>query len=385
MCGIDRAWLIALTFVLAGVPAWAGSPRPLKIFAKPGVPSAFMEADLADCVAHSANVSAIPSSVALATTNGGVLGALLFEDIAGNPAEREAKRVFVAKCMRDLGYVGIPLTSDEAKAMRAQPDTTALARWRANFYANPDFSKRLEATRHPVVPPLPEDSLGGGAYGAVRLDPSRMVAASGVLERGSLLLKGPAAYRATAVVKSDVAIQSGFGLNVRAGTLLHLLVADATDGSDQAYWCGPMITHSIWGPVTFAACVTTDEFGYVVFTALGAPWLATGILPPLGVNRWTSASVDFSLLQTESNDQPPLTFDMKLTGLNSSGVTVTAIVRRNGKTETFWTGSAPFDGQGAAVVPFWAYRLTITRVGTGVSVAFDATGDGTGWDPAAAN
>ena len=380
MLQFDRASVIALLFAFAGFPTWAGSPTPIKVFARPGVPSSNMETELADCVARSADVNAVPGNVALAQTNGALLGALLFEDLAGNPTEHAAKRVFVSRCMRARGYFGITLTPSEAADLKAHRTSTDVVNWRADFYASPDFSKRLEAALHPIVPPLPDDPPEGPGYGALRLEPSRMVVASGVLGRGSVVLFGPAAYRATAQVRFPVAIHGGFGLNVPAGTQLHFLTAAALDGVEQGYWCGPMVTHSIWGLVTFGGCVTTDEFGYVVLTATGASWLATGTVPRLAVNHWTSASTDFSLVEPTSDVSPPLAFEMKLTSLDASGVTLAAIAKRDGKSVTFWSGSAPFDDRDTAVVPFWTHRLLLTRLGSGVRAALEETGDGAGWE-----
>ena len=273
------------------------------------------------------------------------------------------------QCMFRRGYRPIPLTLEETKDLAAQKTPDDMEGWVGRFYRRADFMQRLEST---VPPPLSEGSPEPLTYGAIRFDPDRLEAASGMVRPGGALLHGPVRYRRTAVLSADSeSTLFRHGL-FRAGSQMHEAVFKIEDGPPKSYWCGPYLT----GHYTFQACARNDVEGYREFVAEGAGWIATGL--DSGAGEVTTTNV--IKLQEDGHSDPSLiSFLLTLNKTGKESVVLEADVSNGRDGETLWRSHLKFDGSGVAVLPFWTHRLVLTRDGDAVSARFERTGDGAGW------
>ena len=76
----------------------------------------------------------------------------------------------------------------------------------------------------------------------------------------------------------------------------------------------------------------------------------------------------------------PMAFRLTLIKVRDGDVIVAAIAAKDGQQTIFWSAAATFDAAGAAVIPFWDQKLTLTRDGKSVHATFTKDGDGRGWE-----
>ena len=121
---------------------------------------------------------------------GGVLGAYMAAKMEVDRAIMEARDNAEKVCIRNLGYVDLPLTPEEAAAYRRMSSSEEQA-WEKTFLAG-DPSARLAPLVTPKVPPLPPYRNGPFAQGGLKIDPDSLQAADGEVSDGGNIVTGMA-------------------------------------------------------------------------------------------------------------------------------------------------------------------------------------------------
>jgi len=374
--------LVALAWLAATSQAAAGTGR-LEIWGRPQTSVAVTEADFAACVKGSKTINvpvAVPnaSSPALA----GVAGGVVAEGIISAITLPKAERRFVARCMRARHYIGMPLSTEEGLSYRnAKTPEQALA-WRAGFYAASGFGDRLSSAAAPKVPPIPEAAAEPLTLGGVRFDPAALRPSQGAQPVGSVLLAGPVGHRLTGrLMEARDFAWSPLKLHIDAGTIVQQQVFSADEG-DITLWCGPGHMASALGvrrsPMV---CIGNVDDGYRAYETVGRPWLAAGprLIDDPTFSGFKTAATAMPIEPSAEDLIGAMDFTLKLTKVSATGVTLEAVAMRDGQSVTFWSADLPFDGEGKASVPFWTYRLILTRLpdGKALTVVFTPDGDGT--------
>ena len=72
----------------------------------------------------------------------------------------------------------------------------------------------------------------------------------------------------------------------------------------------------------------------------------------------------------------PLLFQLRLDGAGRE-LALRAEARRGEEIVAIWRGSVPFTA-GVALAPLWSHQLVATKVGNGVTIRLEPSGDGSG-------
>jgi hypothetical protein len=334
------------------------------IWAKPGSSGEAMEAQFADCAKQAKLERYHPEPNPVLNGPLGIMFSDWFETkLYSSGVQANA----AARCMFRSGYRPIRLTADEQAEAERQKE--ALQEWVDGFYARPDFARRLADANPPPLPDAPPEPF---TYGPVRFDPESLRASIGVVGPGGALVSGKVGYRRIARLIADVGVGLGGSGSVPTGALLHQAVFQAEQGSERTYWCGP---YRVTG-FTLQACARNDPDGYVLFFAQGAPWLATD----LDLGEATATTTDVYRIEQAEAAAPSasLGFVLVLKKLAAASLVVEAQVDNGHDGETLWKRTLSTDGDGRTVLPFWSYRIVITRTGAGVTAALTKDGDGQG-------
>jgi len=370
------ATCLAVAFGLAAAPALADTPNV--IWAKVGTPSPVMETDYNACVRESDTVGVAvsaeferqlggdgygPVGIAIGT---GVVGG--FFSSALTPGARSS---YLRTCMLGRGYHAIGLSPEEVSAFDSVKTPEARTVWLAQFYNRSDFAQRLAASSPASLRESNDESL---TYGAVRFNPAALTPATGIVRVGGVVLSGSIGHRRTAQVQKDIRARFGSGAaQISAGSVLQQVVFPDEDGTDRTYWCGPF-TRAMF---TEVVCARKDADHYFLVHARGARWITTGLDP----NDGTGEADSDAYITKESADDlvGSIGFALAVRKLSKTSITLEAVVNQGSDYETLWEKELPLDVNGAAILAFWTHRLVLTRSGDGVSVTFQADGDGSGW------
>ena len=163
---------------MAGGPAGPAAAAPAFVFLKPGVTADRMLADDATCEKQAqATPRTAPSPVYANSVYGAAAAGALSGAIAGYH-RGHVQQLFIAACMRDLGYARLEFTPAEAAELANLHGVPANKAWADAFFAK-DWTDRFAAARRPVVLPLPKYVAEPGSVNGVRLHPADLAAASG--------------------------------------------------------------------------------------------------------------------------------------------------------------------------------------------------------------
>ncbi|MGH7022278.1 MAG: hypothetical protein ACREEB_01660 [Caulobacteraceae bacterium] len=367
-----KVWLTVLAG-LASLCAGAAAAAD-HLWAKVGATDAGATADLAACQVDAKtavyHIPATPNMV------GGLVGALL---VVGDQAlrQKEARDAFARHCMRRHGYVWLPLTKDEDRELGKLSTPADRTAWIDRFYAS-DLVKRLDAAWAPVVPPLPEGIEEPFSFDGLRLDPAMLTVAVGEVTKGGTVLSGPVSHVATARLKSAVDVPVVPDLNAPAGTIFYQVVTPTDFDPEQTFWCGPMTYFTPSGPRTLTYCVEVTDNGYEFYMSGLETWYAP---PPLVLNQKPMRTKHAKLALTPSDTDllGPQQLSLTVAGIDKKRLLLAVKVSEGKHRQGIWAFALPFEAGGTATLPFWTHRLKFTRSGKGVTVAFTADGDGSGW------
>jgi hypothetical protein len=365
--------------ILAG-PADAADSH---LWAKMGATQARAEADLAACHAQAHDVPIhIQNAAFLANAAAGPVGGPIATLIIAEAKKAEIEATFDHHCMRRHGYVWLPLTAREQKALGEQKTPQARAAWIDALY-NSDIVQRLDAAWKPAVPPLPVALDEPFTYGALRIDPAAFTAATGEIGNGQTLLAGKAAHRHTARLKHAADAHLPVTLHADAGTVFFEAVYPTDFDPAQTYWCG--VLHAKYGVKTratdFMGCIRSNDTGYQLLPIQGEPWMMG---PPdlESGDVFETAGADFSMEESPEDLLGEMDLRFTVKRVSAGGVLLEANAQKDGRSVLVWSGELRFDGKDEAVLPFWSHRLKIARKDKHVTAVLTPDGDGAGWDEA---
>jgi hypothetical protein len=368
-----KVWAAALAGI-AGLAAGRASAED-HLWAKIGATDVGATADLAGCEAQSKTTQYhVP---VMQNYTGGLVGALI---AAGGTAirEDEAKHTFLLHCMRRHGYVWLPLTRDESRALGAAASPDVRRQWIDRLYAG-DLAKRLDSAWAPVVPPLPDGQEEPLTFDGLRLDPATLTPASGVVTKGGAVLSGRVTHAATARLATAVDIPVIPDLTAPAGTVFYQVVTPTDFDPEEMFWCGPLTDANPNGMRTITYCIDVDDRGYAIHVASLESWYAPPPVLGLGGGAMRNKTAKLLLKPSEADLLGPFQLSLVLTGEDKSSVSIGVDVAQQKRHQRIWEFTLPLAANGTAVLPFWTHKLTLTRTDKGVNVAFTADGDGKGW------
>ena len=363
--------------------AGAADAADAHLWAKIGATRAGMEADLAACHAQAHDVPIrIQNAAFMANAVGGAIGGPIATAIIAGAKKAEVETTFDRHCMRRHGYVWLPLTAREQKALGEQKTPEARAAWIDALY-NSDIVQRLDAAWKPAVPPLPVALDEPFTYGALRIDPAAFTAATGEIGPGQTLLTGKAAHRRTARLKHAADAHLPVTMHADAGTVFFEAVYPTDFEPTQTYWCG--ILHAKYGvrnrATDFMGCILSNDTGYQLLPIPGEPWMMGP--PDLDSGEeFKTAGTDFSMEESPEDLLGEMDLNFTVKHVGAGGVLLEADARKDGKSVLVWSGELRFDGKDEAVLPFWSHRLKIARKDKHVTAVLTPDGDGAGWDEA---
>jgi len=339
-----------------------------------------MQTDLDACALEAKDVHAsVGNNSAAYTSSSGVLGAVIGAAIIGAAAEHGARAGYIRRCMYARGYSHVPMTAEEVEASKTSAAKHDPVGWTQAVYDGPDFSARLDAARTPQVPPLPQAPEESLVYAGLRFDPTNLIPATGVVGRGGQVLAGSVSHRRTGWLSAALTTRPYPSITgeVKEHTIFYQVVLPGEDGPAETYWCGEVIHRNALGSRPNYWCFFSDEDGYKMVVPGGQRWHATFVdansIRVPGNER-------MEILESHDDLVGSMDLALRIAKIGGSAVTLEAVLSKDGKSETIWTGTLPFDAAGNAVLPFWDHRLVVTRSGDGVTVAFTADGDGNGWN-----
>lgn len=224
--------------------------------------------------------------------------------------------------------------------------------------------------------------------GAVRLDASGLVVATGPLRRGQAIFSGTAQHaqigRLTAELNLRDALQND---NVPIGTPMYLVEfvsraggARAVEGAPwrvTAVWCGNLDRKTIFGTPSPSLCL----FDYPRIPVLGGhrafmslqsrPWITTSATA-------MNASLAADNFQIERvPDQPfgPMDVRLEVSRFGARDVRLTLFATQAGDDVVLMRFVVPVV-DGLAVLPFWDHRLRLVVDRNGVTPTLTMDGDG---------
>lgn len=328
-------------------------------------------------------VTVIGPSVA-ASAAGGMMAAAMIESMELARGRAAASKV----CMRNLGYVELPLTPSEATAYGRGSHEA----WERTFLAT-DLSARIKAMNLPIVPQLPPYRDEPMSHGGLKIDAASLALAGPTNDGEGTILTGKAVRIRTATLVTPIATTDGdIRISAAPGTVFHQI-----DNRTQrepllrklsATWCGPVKQSANGVDADDFFCFTGRDDGYEIYRPSGQSWYAGPYKDGLKLPRYTQP---IKLEERASDDLGPLDLTVEVTDTHIHWIDLAAYVSRDGKKSEIWSRHLVFNSKGEATLPLWNQRLLIARAGEhGSRVKLTLTQDGTGesWrdedhDPAA--
>ena len=217
--------------------------------------------------------------------------------------------------------------------------------------------------------------------GGVRIDPSALKSAEGVVGRGGMALSGQAEYAVTARLAQPLNLRAPL-INDTApeGLIMHQLEFARTSPlgarSMTRIWCGPIGAPTVWSRQRVTMCLRRGGP-----TGLEAFWPSTG-RPWLGTTQATGSVAalrahDFSVAPSPTSLLDPLGFRIDIQRITDTGTTLRLFVRHGDEDALIFTATPEFE-DGTATLPLWTHRLRLTRSGGGLTATLTADGDGEG-------
>lgn len=221
--------------------------------------------------------------------------------------------------------------------------------------------------------------------GAVKLNPANMTVGQGIVERGGVLLSGPAEYAATGRLTKPLNLRSPPLVNdtAAAGTILHEVEFARTTPlgtrTMTRIWCGSIGTPTVWSRTPVTMCLRPGQrYDLEAFwPSTGRPWLGTtansGALVGL-------EAVGFEIARSETSLLDPLDFRLEVQRVTDKEAVIRAFARKGDQDALVLVITSAFD-DGVTTIPLWSHRLVLTRSDNGVTAQLSADGDGDGPTP----
>lgn len=368
-----RAW----GAVVAGIASLAAGVASAEdhLWAKIGATDRGESADLEACDIQSrATTFHVP---VMQNYVGGLAGALI---AVGGTAirEQEAKATFLLHCMHRHGYVWLPLTRDEARALSAAGSGDGRRQWIDRFYAG-DLAKRLDAAWEPLVTPLPQGEEQPFTFDGLRLDLATLTPAAGVVAKGGAVLSGKVGHAATARLAAALDIPVIPDLTAPAGTVFYQVVTPTDFDPDETFWCGPLSDFNPNGRRTLTYCIDVPDRGYEIHVASLESWYAPPPILGLGGGAIRNKTAKLVLKPSDTDLLGPVDLALTLEDVDAATVTLGVDIAQGKRHQKIWEFTLPLAANGTAVLPFWTHKLTLARSDKGVTVTLTADGDGRGW------
>jgi hypothetical protein len=372
----------ALGAALAALAADAVAADQEFLWAKAGATDAAVSADLKTCEAEARRLAppiqqrpgvVVAGGVGAAAAAG--LTAMLLEAyITRHEVPAVIGEGVAHRCMRRGGYVWLPLEPEEADALKHAHKERAA--WVDKFYAG-DLAERIGSAGALSVPPLPRGQAEALTFDGLRLDPTHLVVAKGVVGDGGAVAVGTVTLARTARLKQAGAITEPLAGTVDAGAVFYEVYGPAVYNRDETYWCGPFHFSSLVGPRTRVACLTNSDTGYELWSApYGPPF---GGAPQLPEGEVDPQAGDFILAPSDEPLIGPFKFSITASYLNFYDVSVEAAAVVGGRKVVFWRLPLAYAKDGTVVIPLWTHTLVLHRVlGAGVRAELRPGGDGEG-------
>lgn len=382
---ISRVKLSAVAAVCV-LALQAGASETATVLAKPGVNYDGRIADLSSCgeAAHLAPLSDLPPPdhpavmpVVVGGGIGGVLGSAIAAQAEVDRAIAESRKNAKLLCMHNLGYVDLPLTSDEAAARRRADEDA----WDRTFLAT-DLSTRLAPLLVPKVPPLPGYRDGPWMHGGLKIDADSLVVAAAEIENSGDIVTGQALRLRTAVLVTPIQTREGeVRVAADVGTIFHQadyrVQTQHMLRNENATWCGPVREQAAGNEAKTLYCFTGGHGGYEVFRPTGEAWFAG---PYKDGFRLPLYDQPIRLEERTSDDLGPLDFAISVTAVSNAVVRLEATLRHDGKNVQIWNRDLVFDSKSKAYLPLWNMRVVLTHTSKHVvKIELDHGGDGHGW------
>jgi hypothetical protein len=381
-------------FVLAGVcacflPSHGFANDRAAIFGKPGATLASREAVQGRChrISESAPLGDLPEPaqpINLPISNGagglpGVAGVAIADMIIISIAIHEQRVVAEALCIRNLGYVSIPLTPDEA-AVYGSLSGTNKDKWEETFLAG-DIGARYQALVAPVVPRLPAYREEPLEQGGLKIDGDSLTAVSELTDKGDVVT-GKAIRSRTAVLVTPIKITAGsIVLSAEPGAVFHQVDYRRQTAPllrlDGATWCGPVLETANGNTSNSFYCFTGRDNGYEVYRPSGQQWFAGPYLSGFKLPVYTQP---IKLEERAQDDLGPIDFAIAVTAIHHRTLDVAAYLRRDGKEVEVWSRELEFNINSKTVLRLWSMDLVFSKDESNhLQVELLHDGDGTSW------
>ena len=391
MVGPIRRYAAAFVTMVSIVSA-AFSAAGAVVWVKADTDANAMLRELQFCTdeSHLVGVEINMSRTNVSAPGGILIGALVGAGFSA-AMKPKAQSDYQRDCMLGRGFRAIRLSSIESNQLDALAPPDARSNWLMSFYARPDFDQRRAATLAPpdartCAPGGPcsnvtnADAIGATSVGAmpdpyafagVKFDPAALTVSTGELKPVSAILSGPADHRRTGRL---IGARGFNGYRADDGLVVHKVVMSGPEGGNQVYWCGHL--SRLWPDGFNDHCLWSGPSGVRIYPGRDVPWLDAPAFTD-APSKQTSAS--FGVSESEDDLIGRMDFGIFLKKVAPQFVEVVAEAKFEGHYDDFWIAVLPFDDQGRAILPFWDYRLTLTRSAGGVTATFTKDGNGTGW------
>lgn len=242
--------------------------------------------------------------------------------------------------------------------------------------ATPEASvSRTEPTRS-----MGTDFVINGVY----LLPAKMQASSSQVQKGGVLLSGPARFWETASLTYQFFHQSRVGATVTAspGTRLQKVevIARGPLGlrETKTYWCGSFDYQAMGIRLPMAHCLRQENIERVELSQVGVRGTPLVFDASRMITREVLLAKNFDLTSGSSTTPNDLEVEVVLSNLTKSAVEVTFRGGRNGVANPFLSLRLPLTENGTAELPFWTHTLSLKRQEGGIAAQWQENSPGLG-------
>lgn len=376
----------SLAFAMMAQSA-AAEPRPVTVLAKGDGTLAERAADVARCtaIADRAPSADLPRSGGQASAMGyggyygsveGAIGSGIAMLIIAAIETERARGQAATFCMANLGYAEVPLTAEEA-AVYLPLRGARREEWEGAFMVG--AGERVAAIRTPRVPALPGYRSEPGTLGGLKFDIASLTASSGPAAVGLVLASGGATrWRTAEVVEPLETSHGGFTLLAEPGAVFHQVdfrpQAEPLLRDQGATWCGPVVEATSQSRSTQVWCFTHHYAGYTAFRPTGYAWQAGAYRDGI----YFAGVQDHFILREREADDLQLAYDIRVSAINNTSVTLEGVVRNGARSVAVWRQVVSMRAGEKVTLPLWARRLTISRDRTSLTAELDDNGNGSG-------